>query len=86
MPEYDSDDLRVKLERDRGLTQPERLILVEYQLAELKLEQRQTNAKLDELLQLKAKGTGAFWLASTIIGTGIIGIIMMAVHWIKGNV
>lgn len=40
--------------------------------------------KLDGLLELKSKGLGAFWLASTLIGTGIIGAFGLFVDWVKG--
>lgn len=31
------------------------------------------NSKLDSLLALRHKGVGAFWLASLLMGTGIVG-------------
>jgi hypothetical protein len=38
--------------------------------------------KLDDLLALKYKGAGAFWLASTIIGTGIIALLTQFLHYV----
>lgn len=40
--------------------------------------------KLDGLLELKSKGMGAFWLASTIVGTGIVGMIVAFANYMKG--
>lgn len=40
--------------------------------------------KLDGLLELKSKGMGAFWLASTIVGTGIVGLIVAFANYLKG--
>ncbi len=40
--------------------------------------------KLDDLLTLKNKGMGAFWLASTIFGTGIVGGIVMLINYLRG--
>ena len=40
--------------------------------------------KLDSLLTLKSKGAGAFWLASAILGTGIIGFLSHIGDWLRG--
>lgn len=40
--------------------------------------------KLEELLTLKNKGLGAFWLVSILTGTGLISFITMLITWIKG--
>lgn len=40
--------------------------------------------KLDELLHLRSKGVGAFWLASSILGTGIVGFVLGIVNWLRG--
>jgi hypothetical protein len=49
----------------------------------VKQESEKTNRKLDDLLMLRAKGVGAFWLASTLLGTGIVGMIVSIVEWFK---
>lgn len=41
--------------------------------------------KLDELLDFKSKGQGAFWLGSAVFGTGLIAILMPFIHWLKGT-
>lgn len=77
-------------------TQGERLVSVEVEVRELKkdfdehkLETKkqliEVNDKLDKLLTLRDKGVGAFWLASTILGTGIVGGIITFVNWIVGK-
>lgn len=33
------------------------------------------NHKLDDLLALKYKGAGAFWLMTTLFGTGLFGLL-----------
>lgn len=38
------------------------------------------NEKLDSLLTLRSKGMGAFWLASLLFGTGIIGAMVKLFH------
>lgn len=47
-------------------------------------ELRSTETKLDELLALKHKGMGAFWLASLIGITGILSWLSSFVQWVKG--
>lgn len=42
------------------------------------------DSKLDDLISLRDKGFGVFWLASTIFGTGIVGGITALWHWLKG--
>lgn len=64
-------------------TDAERLALLEYkdELREAKLEE--INKKLDDLLELRNKGMGAFWLASSLIGTGIVGALFTFLSWLK---
>lgn len=66
-------------------TDAERLALLEYKdtLRESKLND--IDKKLDELLTLRQKGVGAFWLASSLLGTGIIGAIFMVVQYFRGG-
>ena len=42
--------------------------------------------KLTELLELKHKGMGAFWLASALIGAGIITVVLPFFDWIRRSV
>lgn len=51
---------------------------------ETRSEYQSVSAKLDNLLTLKHKGMGAIWLASALIGSGIIGLVSMFVSWVKG--
>lgn len=41
--------------------------------------------KLDNLLELKAKGMGALGLASLVIGSGFLGLIALLFNFFKGN-
>src|SRR3546814_13666432 len=43
---------------------------------ETRKENQSLEAKLDEVLALKNKGLGAFWLASALIGSGVISGIL----------
>jgi hypothetical protein len=40
--------------------------------------------KLDDLLELRNKGVGAFWLASGLFGTGVLGVIYSLFGWLRG--
>ena len=39
--------------------------------------------KLDDLLGLRNKGVGAFWLASALAGTGIVSLFFSIIDWFK---
>jgi hypothetical protein len=60
----------------------ERLALLEYQRGEDRKKLDEVNSKLDQLLELRAKGAGAFWLASALFGTGIVGSFSWLFGWI----
>lgn len=51
---------------------------------ETRSEYQSVSAKLDNLLTLKHKGMGAFWLASTLIASGLIGFVSTFVSWLRG--
>jgi len=63
--------------------QGERIAALEVRVAEVQQQQKVINDKLDELLAMRNKGLGAFWLASTLLGTGIVGFIVQFVSWWK---
>lgn len=62
---------------ERTIETAERMAVLELEVKNLKAEVQSTNAKLDELLELKSKGMGAFWLLSILAGSGILGVIAM---------
>ena len=47
-------------------------------------DRHETNKKLDELLALRHKGVGALWLASSLVGTSIVGTVIMLIDWLRG--
>jgi hypothetical protein len=76
--------------------QSERLVSVEVEVRELKkaFDEHKThtneefdrvNKKLDDLLELRNKGAGVFWLVSGLLGTGIIGMVFQLISWFRGN-
>jgi len=66
-------------------TEGERIAVLEtkYQAMEEKLDT--VIEQLKSLLELKDKGMGALGLVSLILGSGVIGVIMMAVNFFKGG-
>lgn len=68
----------------KAVTEGERITALEVQVSHLLVEQQDMNRKLDELLGLRNKGVGAFWLVSALAGTGIIGISMSILDWVRG--
>lgn len=76
---------------DSQRTLAERVASLEMQMIFFMSEQKEirealtkSNAKLDELLTFRNKGVGAFWVFSTLAGTGVIGLIYQALDWLKG--
>jgi hypothetical protein len=65
-------------------TQAERITALETQLAFVLANQEETNRKLSELLALRNKGAGAFWLATTLFGTSIVSFTVIVLNWFKG--
>lgn len=72
-------------------TQGERIAALEVEvaylraeIAEMKTETVGVNRKLDDLLALRDKGFGAFWLASALFGGGIFGVFATLSSWWRG--
>lgn len=62
----------------------ERIAALEVKVDKLEETVESMNVKLDALLALKHKGTGAFVLASTLFGTSIVGTVLAIIEWFKG--
>lgn len=62
-----------------------RLAVLEHRVDNLDRKLGSIDGKLDELLQLRSKGVGAFWLASALLGTSILGTIITMVNWFRGS-
>lgn len=58
-----------------NITQAERISALEVRVSEIQKQQQEINNKLDELLGLRNKGVGAFWLASALLGTVIVSFL-----------
>lgn len=68
----------------KSLTQAERIASLEVEVVELKNTVKALDSKIDELLTLKAKGSGALWLLTLVFGAGIMSGAAGLVDWIKG--
>jgi hypothetical protein len=66
------------------LTIPERVAVLETKVANVETLLERIDTKMDELIQLKAKGMGAVSFATLIIGSGFIGIIFTVWNMLKG--
>lgn len=65
------------------MTTNERIAILETKLARVEEQHEQMLDKLNQLLELKFKGAGAFWLAAALLGTGIVSTVTSFLHWIK---
>jgi hypothetical protein len=68
-----------------NMTRPEaeRLAVLETKMDANEKHLASMDAKLDDLLALRHKGIGAFWLAATLTGTGIIGGMSLLWDWLS---
>lgn len=64
----------------QNITQAERIAALEVRVSEMQKQQTEINNKLDDLLGLRNKGVGVFWLASALLGTGIVGFLDVLVR------
>lgn len=65
------------------LTDKERITATEVRQVIVEHKLKEIDEKLDQLLAIRWKGAGAFWLAASLLGTGIIGFISNAISWIR---
>lgn len=63
----------------------ERIAVLENKVEELIKSDERINSKLDQLLSLKDRGAGAFWLFGIIFGSGVIAAATAIVSWFKGG-
>lgn len=61
----------------------ERLAVLETKVRSMENSLGTMDGKLDDLLALRHKGIGAFWLASALAGTGIIGGVSLLWDWLS---
>lgn len=67
-----------------SMTQAERISSLEMEVSYLREDIRSMNESVKELLAFRNRGIGAFWLASALFGTSVIGLVTLVIGWIKG--
>lgn len=65
-------------------TELERIRALEVKMDDVMDTLRQTNDKLDDLLTLKNKGMGAFWLISVLMGAAFTTFVGLFTSWFHG--
>lgn len=73
------------VQTDRDIDVAQRIAVLEFKVTQLTTSNEEVCKKLDDLLQLRSKGMGAFWLASSLLGTGIIGIVFALISWMRSS-
>lgn len=66
-------------------TEAERLAVLEYKDSQREDQLKSIETKLDSLLELRSKGVGAFWLATSLLGTGLVGLVYALANYFKGG-
>lgn len=62
-------------------TQAERIAALETQVALMLHQQEAMAGDIKELLALRYKGAGAFWLATSLFGISLAGLVTMVLQW-----
>lgn len=62
----------------------ERIVVLETRLQDVENTLQSIETKLDDLLALKNKGMGAFWLASILVGAIFTGLVTVVTNFFKG--
>ena len=62
-----------------------RLAVLEEQMKVLIEKTEARDKKIDQLLDLKNRGVGAFWLASLIMGSGTVTLMLTFIDWLRGT-
>ncbi len=71
-------------ELNRQIDQSNKVAVLEHKVKLITDELVKFEAKLDQILDLRAKGQGAFWVASALFGTGIVAILIPLINWLRG--
>lgn len=71
------------MERSR-MTQAERITALEVKVDALISELHITNKNLNDLLALRNKGAGVFWIVTTIFGASLVSLASAISAWVKG--
>lgn len=61
----------------------ERLAVIEHRLSTVESNYKAIDSKLDQIVSLRDRGMGAFWLASALVGIGGLSLISVVVKWLK---
>ncbi len=70
---------------ERIINNAERIVVLEHKVKTLEDTIAAMDSKLDSLLHLQAKGQGAFWVASALFGTGLLGLGTLVLNWFRGG-
>jgi hypothetical protein len=62
-------------------TEPERIASLETEVRLLKETVQELTRCVNDLIGLRNKGAGAFWLATSLAGAGAISIFIQILHW-----
>lgn len=65
------------------MTQGERIKALEVKVDSLEDTIQKMDGKIDELLALRNKGAGVFWLIITLMGTGLVGGVVQFLDWVR---
>ncbi|MBU6231601.1 hypothetical protein KGP36_02940 [Patescibacteria group bacterium] len=71
-------------QRDQFTDHASRIAVLESTLQRVLEHNKKVEDKMDQLLAIKYKGAGVFWLFSIISGGGLLATLGYAIEWLKG--
>lgn len=69
---------------DRAVEWAGRIAVLEHKVEQVSKELGSIEGKLDELLDLRNKGMGAFWVGSSLFGVALLALGTMIKGWFGG--
>lgn len=77
------ENLTTRLQNEQLIDHESRISAIEAKYDIMILQHDKMLDRMNQLLELKHKGAGAFWLFSLIAGSGLIGVITYVLDWFK---
>jgi hypothetical protein len=69
---------------ERDIQHAEAIAVLKHQMEDLQKDVTLLSKKMDEILELRSKGQGAFWVATGLFGIAIAALIGPLMEWFRG--
>jgi hypothetical protein len=69
---------------ERDIQHAKDIAVLQHQIVTLQKGMEDLSKKMDEILDLRAKGQGAFWVGAGLFGIGLTTLIGPIIEWFRG--